>query len=104
MQERVTAVRSRCDQLQSELSALSRTHAALLEARSLEAYREALAGFRDSRLTQAADVNAARKMLAAFPAPDDVLAKLLMPGAPKDGRPAKADRSGSGFAPCAGAG
>ena len=99
LQERVTAVRSRCDLLQTELTALSRTRAALLEARSLELYREALAGFRDSRLTQAAEVNAARRMLATFPAADDVLAKLLMPGGPAAWAAAKADNSSSGFAP-----
>ena len=99
LQERTMALRQRADLFEGELGLLQKLNAEMLQATTLDAYRKALGGFQDSHLTQVAEVNAARKTIAAFPEPDDILAALLLPGNPAGWTAAKADQSGELLAP-----
>jgi len=98
-QARVTSLRKRCELFQGELATLRRVNEALLQATTLDAFQQALTGFKDSRLSQAGEVQYARRLLAAFPNPDEILASLLVPGDPAAWAAAKADTSGETFAP-----
>ena len=98
-QERTAAIRERMDLFQGELAIIKKTNEALLQARTLEAYQQSLAGFKDSRLAQDPEVNEARKILAVFPKSDDVLRSLLLPGDPVGWSAAKSDLSGDSFMP-----
>ena len=99
LQLRTVALRHRVDLFDGELKLVQRIHEELLQASTLDAFRESLGGFKESRLVQVAEVNAARKMIAAFPKEDDVLAALLMPGDAAGWTAAKADASGDSFVP-----
>ena len=96
---RAAALRERVDLFDGELKLLQKIHEELLLAATLDAYRQALGGFKDSRLTQVAEVNAARKMSAAFPKDDDILAALVLPGDAAGWAAAKADQGGDLLAP-----
>ena len=96
---RAASLRHRVDLFDGELKLLQKIHEELLQAATLDAFRQALAGFKDSRLTQVAEVNAARKMSAAFPKEDDILAALLLPGGAAGWAAAKSDRGGDLLAP-----
>ena len=98
-QARVFTLRQHADLFQTELATLQRVNAALRQAATLDAFQQALAGFKDSRLSQATEVQLARRMLAAFPQADEILARLLLPGDPAAWAAAKADTSGETFAP-----
>lgn len=98
-QERVVAIRKRADLFQGELALLKTVNSALLQARTLESYQQALAGFKESRLSQDPEVNEARKILAVFPKPDDVLQSLLLPGDSVGWSAAKSDLSGDTLIP-----
>ena len=98
-QERVAAVRKRTDLFEGELALLKRTSAALLQAGTLGAYQQSLAGFKESRLSQDPEVNEARRILAVFPKADDVLQSLFLPGDPAGWSAAKSDLSGEAFLP-----
>jgi hypothetical protein len=98
-QTRLGALRKRFDLFSVELAGLKRTNETLLQAKTLPEYRQALEGFKNSQLVEAAEVKDARKLLATFPKPDDVLAGLLVPGDPVGWAAAKSDASGSRFAP-----
>jgi hypothetical protein len=99
LQARVRALRQRADLFRDELALLANTHEQLLQATTLDAYREALAGFDKSRLVQTGAVADARKLSAAFPQPDDILAALLLPDDPEGWAAAKADRTEPGLMP-----
>ena len=96
---RAAALRQRVDLFDGELKLLQKIHEEMLQASKLDAFLQVLRGFKDSRLTQVAEVNAARKTLAAFPKEDDILAALLMPGDAAGWAAAKADQSGELLAP-----
>ncbi len=96
---RAAALRQRVDLFDGELKLLQKLHEELLQSATLNAYRQALGGFKDSHLTQVAEVNAARKMAAAFPKEDDILAALLLPGDAAGWAAAKADHGGELLAP-----
>jgi hypothetical protein len=98
-QERVAAIRKRVDLFQGELTLLKTANAALLQARTLDTYEQSLAAFKESRLSQDPQVNQARRILAVFPKPDDVLQSLLLPGDPVGWSAAKAESSGDAFIP-----
>ena len=98
-QARVAALRKRFDLFQGELSALKEISDALLQATTLEAYRDALDRFKQSHLAQVSEVNHARKLLAIFPKPDEMLGSLLIPEDPAGWAYAKRDTSGVAFAP-----
>ena len=97
LEARMSAVRQRVDLFEGELALLRKTHEEMLRATTLDGFQEALAGFKESKLTQLADVNTARKMIAAFPKADDALASLLMPGDPAGWASAKAETGGDAF-------
>jgi hypothetical protein len=99
LQARVAALRQRADLFGSELALLQRVNDALLQAATIEVYREALGGFKESKLAQVDEVIAARKMLAAFPNPDAVLGSLLVPGEAAAWEVAKADKGRELLAP-----
>ena len=94
-QVRVNALRKRFDLFQGELSALKEISDALLQATTLEAYREALERYKQSHLAQVSEVNHARKLLAAFPKPDEMLGSLLIPEDPAGWAYARRDISGA---------
>jgi hypothetical protein len=98
-QERAAAIRKRMDLFQGELAVLKKASDALLQARTLDAYQQSLATFKESQLAQDPEVNAARKILAVFPKPDDVLQSLLLPGDPVGWAAARSDLSGDAFLP-----
>jgi len=98
-QARVNALRKRADLFHDEIGALEKVHEAVLQASTLDAWLQALGGYKTSRLAQAREVNDARKLLAAFPKPDNLLASLLLPGDPVAWAAAKADATGELFAP-----
>lgn len=99
LEARITAVRQRTDLFDGELALLRKIHEELLRAATLESFQQVLEGFKDSKLPQLADVNAARKMIAAFPKTDDVLASLLMPNDPAGWAAAKAAPQSDALAP-----
>lgn len=96
---RATALRQRAETFRQELNLLRQTHEALLVARTLEEYRAALGGFKDSRLAQVPEVTQARQLLAVFPDPDAVLAALLIPGDPAGWLAAKNEGEKNPFIP-----
>ena len=98
-QGRVSALRKRTELFQDELATLAKVHEASIQATTLDAYVQALGGYKSSRLAQTPEVNDARKLLAAFPKTDDLFASLLMPNDPVGWAAAKADVSGEAFAP-----
>jgi hypothetical protein len=98
-QERAAVIRKRMELFQDELAVQKNVSDSLLQARTLDAYQQALAGFKESRLAQDPEVNEARKILAVFPKADDILESLLMPGDPVGWAAAKADSSGDAFLP-----
>jgi len=99
MQTRVRALRQRFDLFRDELTLLANTHEQLVQATTLADYQTALAGFDKSPLVQAGAVGDARKLAAAFPKPDEILAALLLPDDPVGWAAAKADQSESGLLP-----
>ena len=98
-QARVDALRRQVDVLQGELAALQQLDEKLLGVASIEAYWQTLAGLKDSRLTQAPAVRQARKLLAARPSADDLMARLLMPGDRAGWAAAKEGVAAERFAP-----
>jgi hypothetical protein len=98
-QARVSALRKRADLFHAEVDALAKVNEAILQATTLETFLQALSGYKTSRLAQAHEVNGARKLLAAFPKIDDLLAGLLLPGDPVGWAAAKADATGEALAP-----
>lgn len=98
-QARVNALRKRADLFHEEIEGLAKVNEAILQATTLDAFLQALAGYKTSRLAQAREVNDARKLLAALPKVDDLLADLLMPGDPVGWAAAKADATGEALAP-----
>ena len=98
-QARVSALRKRTDLFHDEIGVLEKVREAVLQANTLDAWLQALGGYKTSRLAQTREVNDARKLLAAFPKPDDLLASLLLPGDPIAWAAAKADATGELFAP-----
>jgi hypothetical protein len=99
LQTRVRALRQRVDLFRDELTLLANTHEQLVQSTTLADYQRALAGFDKSRLVQAGAVGDARKLGAAFPKPDEILAALLLPDDPVGWAAAKADQSESGLMP-----
>ncbi|HEY3900593.1 MAG TPA: hypothetical protein VGM54_18440 [Chthoniobacter sp.] len=98
-QARVASLRKRVDLFRSELDTLAKVHEGLLQSTNLESYLQALAGYKDSRLAQAHEVNDARKLLAGFPKVEDLLAGLLMPDDPTAWAAAKVDVTGDALMP-----
>ena len=98
-QARVSAVRKRADLFHEEIDALAKVHEAVLQATTLDAYLQAVGGYKTSRLAQTTEVNDARKLLAAFPKLDELLASLLLPGDPVGWAAAKQDTTGELLAP-----
>ena len=96
---RTVALRGRVDLFGGEVRLVQRVGEELLQAATFDAYRQALNGFKDSRLVQVAGVNSARKMIAALPKEDDILASLLLPGDAAGWAAAKADVSGESLVP-----
>jgi len=99
LQARAAAVRQRAEVFRKEIELLRTTHEALLQAQTLDAYRVALGGFKDSRLAQVAEVHQARQLLAVFPQPDEILAALLLPGDAAAWAAAKNDTAAVPFIP-----
>ncbi len=99
LETRMVALRQRVELFDGELSLMRSTHEALLRAGTLGEFQTGLAAFKESKLTHLPAVNAARKMLAAFPNPDDIAAQLLMPGDAEGWAAAKAAPAGDGFMP-----
>ena len=98
-QTRLSALRNRADLFRGELDAMGKVHEAMLQANSLEAYLQALGGYKTSKLTQTPEVSNARKLLATPPNPDSLLAGLLLPNDAAGWAAAKSDPSGEMFAP-----
>ena len=98
-QSRVSALRTRADLFHSEIGVLEKVHEAVLQANTLDAWLQALGGYKTSRLAQTREVNDARKLLAAFPKADELLASLVLPGDPVAWAAAKADATGERLAP-----
>ncbi|MEI9892838.1 MAG: hypothetical protein WDN28_02705 [Chthoniobacter sp.] len=98
-QARVGALRKRADLFHAEIDILATVHEAVLQAAVLDAYLQALGGYKNSKLAQTLEVNDARKILAAFPKTDDLLASLLQPDDPVGWAAAKADATGEALAP-----
>ena len=98
-QSRVSALRKRADLFHDEIGVLEKVHEAVIQANTLDAWLQALEGYKTSRLVQTREVNDARKLLATFPKPDDLLASLLLPGNPVAWAAAKADVTGELLAP-----
>ena len=98
-QARVSALRKRANLFHDEIDALAKVREAVLQTTTLDTYLQALAGYKSSRLAQTPEVNDARKLLAAFPKLDDLLASLLLPGDPVGWAAAKADATGEALAP-----
>ena len=92
-------MRKRLELFRGELDTLAKVNEALLQSANLEAYLQALAGYKDSRLTQSREVNDARKLLAGFPKVEDLLAGLLMPDDPVGWAAAKVDVTGDALMP-----
>ena len=91
---RISEVRKRVDTFHEEMVGLGKVGEAVLQATTLESYVEALAGYKNSQLAQTPEVSEARKVLAALPKGDELLAGLLMPGDPVGWSAAKKDTSG----------
>ena len=98
-QARVSALRNRVDLFRGELAVLDKVWEVVLQANTLDAYLQALGGYKASRLTQAREVSDARKLLATPPKPDDLLASLLLPGASGGWARAKTDATKGLLAP-----
>jgi hypothetical protein len=98
-QARVTSLRKRVELFRGELDTLTKVNEGLLQSTNLESYLQALAGYKDSRLAQAREVNDARKLLAGFPKVEDLLASLLMPDDPVGWAAAKVDVTGDALMP-----
>lgn len=98
-QARVSALRKRADLFHAEVDALAKVNEALLQATTLEAYVQALSGYKASHLSQAHEVNDACKLLAAFPKTDDLLAGLLCPSDPLGWAAARVDATGEALTP-----
>jgi len=98
-QARVASLRKRVDLFRGELDTLAKVSEGLVQAANLESYLQALAGYKDSRLTQAREVNDARKLLAGFPKVEDLLAGLLLPDDPVGWAAARVDVTGDALMP-----
>lgn len=98
-QARIAALRKRVELFREEVEALAKVSEAVLQATSLETFVQALSGYKASKLSQAQEVNDARKLLAALPKPDDLMAGLLLPGDPVGWAAAKADATRESLAP-----
>ena len=98
-QARLSALRKRFDLFQEETGTLTKVREGLVQASTLDAYTQALGAYKESRLTQTKEVNDARKLIATFPKPDDLLASILMPNDPIGWAAAKKDAGGGTFAP-----
>jgi hypothetical protein len=96
---RISEVRKRVDTFHEEMVGLGKVGEAVLQATTLESYLEALAGYKNSQLAQTPEVSEARKLLAALPKGDELLAGLLMPGDPVGWSAAKKDTSGGAQIP-----
>jgi hypothetical protein len=99
LQARVDALRQRAEIFRKELDLIHHVRETLLQATTLDGYEQALAGFKDSRLAQAAEIKDARKLLAVFPKADEVLAALILPGDPAGWAAAKKELSADPFVP-----
>ncbi len=99
LSDRLAAVHRRFAVFEDELALIHKIHEELLQATTMQAYELALAGFRESKLPQLAEVNAARKMIAAFPKTEDALASLLLPGNTAGWASAKAETASWQFVP-----
>ena len=98
-QTRLGALRERFDLFHNEVDAMGKVHEAMLQANSLEAYLQALGGYKTSKLTQTPEVSNARKLLATPPNPDSLLAGMVLPNDAAGWAAAKSDPSGEMFAP-----
>jgi len=99
LQARVAALRQRAEVFRKELDLLKQIQEEISLAGNLEAYERALSGFKDSRLAQAGEVKDARKLLATFPKPDEILAALILPGDLRGWAAVKAGLQGDAFIP-----
>ena len=99
LQARVTALRQRAEIFRRELDLTHHVREMLVQAATIEGYEQALAGFKDSRLAQAAEIKDARKLLAVFPKADEILAALILPGDPAGWAAAKKELSADPFVP-----
>jgi hypothetical protein len=79
---RFAGVRERANLIRAELEVLARCREKLMKAATLDEFRAALDGFKDSQLTASPEVQAAGKLAAQFPTADALLAALLMPDDP----------------------
>ena len=96
---RLEVVRKRCQLFREELEALQKVSETMVLATSLDAYRQALNGYKTSRLSQVREVNEARKLLAGFPTVDALLASLLVAGDAAAWPALRDDAAGGRFVP-----
>ncbi len=98
-QARVESLRKRVDLFHEELAHLSMCEEGVFQATTTDAFILALASYKTSRLAQVQEVIDARKLLAVFPKPDDLIAGLLLPNDPVGWAAMKADISDGLLAP-----
>ncbi len=99
LQTRIRTARQRVDVFVQELEQVAAGSTAMRDARTLEAYREALGRFEKSRLVRAKAVVNARTLLPVFPEVAGFLPKLLLPDDAEAWVAAKGDLGGGRFLP-----